>query len=426
MSKAKLRYYKSKVENTKHYDQSKWYKAVYKLAVAEELGGVTPLPENVTDITERLQSAFIKSWKDIEPTEVPDVDDVVSLLRDNIPATPSIGQIKSSLKHLNSRKATGADEIPAWLLKRFHEELAPVVHDIICCSIKECKFSVSYKHALITFPKVSCPKDIENDFRQVSILPHTAKLLEKHQLLLNKSDILLNNTQHGFTEGRSTVSALSFVSQNWYNATDNSKDGRSGVHALFLDFRKAFDLVDHGILPWKLAELNLNKSFWLWIKSFLEGRSQQVRLDNIKPRSESCPAGVPQGSVISPILFNVHINNLEDSVPSHLKISSCKYADDCTQYEIIQRDGYSNLQESLDAVNDWAVSNKMQLDPKKTKDMWICFRNDIEPPPLLTLGNDIIERVTSFKLLGVWHQNNLKWLRHVEEISKERIKDFII
>ena len=202
-----------------------------------------------------------------------------------------------------------------------------------------------------------------------------AKLLEKHQLLLNKSDILLNNTQHGFTEGRSTVSALSFVSQNWYNVTDNSKDGRSGVHALFLDFRKAFDLVDHGVLLWKLAELNVNKSFWLWIKSFLEGRSQQVRLDNIKSRSESCPAGVPQGSVISPILFNVHINNLEDSVPSHLKISSCKYADDCTQYEIIQRDGYSNLQESLDAVNDWAVSNKMQLNPKKTKDMWIFLES---------------------------------------------------
>ena len=54
--------------------------------------------------------------------------------------------------------------------------------------------------------------------------------------------------------------------------------------------------------------------------------------------------------------------------------------------------------------------------------MWICFRNDIEPPPLLTLGNDIIERVTSFKLLGVWHQNNLKWLRHVEEISKRANK----
>ena len=78
-----------------------------------------------------------------------------------------------------------------------------------------------------------------------------------------------------------------------YNATDNSKDGRSGVHALFLDFRKAFDLLDHGILLWKLAELNVKKSFWLWIKSFLEGRSQQVRLDGIKSRPVTCPAGVP-------------------------------------------------------------------------------------------------------------------------------------
>ncbi len=94
-------------------------------------------------------------------------------------------------------------------------------------------------------------------------------MLEKHQLLINKSDIVLNNTEHGFTENRSTVSALPFLSQNWYNATDNSKEGRSGVHALFLDFRKAFDLVDHGILLRKLAELKVNNCFWMWRKVFL-------------------------------------------------------------------------------------------------------------------------------------------------------------
>ena len=109
-------------------------------------------------------------------------------------------------------------------------------------------------------------------------------------------------------------------------------------------------------------------------------------------------------------------------MPDHLKISSCKYADDCTQYEIIQQDSNSNLQQSLDAVNAWAVANKMQLNPKKTKDMWICFRNGIEPPPLLALGSNIIERVSSFKLLGVWYQNNLKWRRHVEEITKRANK----
>ena len=121
-------------------------------------------------------------------------------------------------------------------------------------------------------------------------------------------------------------------------------DCRSGIHALFLDFRKAFDLVDHEILLRKLAELNVNNSLiWLWVKSFLDGRSQQVNLGGIKSRSEPCPAGVPQGSIISPTLFNVHINDLEDTVPVHLQVSSCKYADDCTQCDIVQEDDNSNL-----------------------------------------------------------------------------------
>ena len=148
-----------------------------------------------------------------------------------------------------------------------------------------------------------------------------------------------------------------------------------------------------------------------------------MNLGGIKSRSEPCPAGVPQGSVISPTLFNVHINDLDDSVPGHLEIRSCKYADDCTQYDFVQEDGKSGLQEALDAVNDWAVSNRMQLNSEKTKDMWICFRNAIEPPPPLTLGNNVIERVASFKLLGVWHQNNLhEWTRHIEEITKKANK----
>ena len=117
------------------------------------------------------------------------------------------------------------------------------------------------------------------------------------------------------TKGRSTVSALACISQKWFNVTDNSPDGRMGVHALVLDFRKAFDMVDHGILLGKLAEFNVNKSFWLWIRSFLEGRSQQIKLDGNLSSVMPYPAGVPQGSVISPTLFNVHINDLEDSVP---------------------------------------------------------------------------------------------------------------
>jgi hypothetical protein len=84
--------------------------------------------------------------------------------------------VKAALRQLNPRKATGCDGIPAWLLKRFHEELAPVLHDIICASIQQSKYTTMYKHALISpVPKVKNPTDINSDFQQISVIPHVAR-----------------------------------------------------------------------------------------------------------------------------------------------------------------------------------------------------------------------------------------------------------
>ena len=116
-----------------------------------------------------------------------------------------------------------------------------------------------------------------------------------------------------------------------------------GVHVLFIDFRNGFDLVDHGILLRKLAEMNVSKCFWLWTRSFLEGRSQQINLGGALSSIMPWPLGVPQRSVLSPTLFNVHVNDFEDSIPDHLNINTYKYADDCTQDEAIPSGSYSWL-----------------------------------------------------------------------------------
>ena len=167
----------------------------------------------------------------------------------------SIGQVKAIMKHLKGRKATGCDEVPAWLLKSFHEEIAPALHDIIYASIQQCTYPTAYKHALISpVPKVSNPTDINNDFRQISVLPQSAKVLAKIQLMLNKSNMKIDATQHAFQEKRSTVT------QDWFNATEPTSPF-CGVHALFLDFRKAFDVVDHATLLEKLATMNISRSF---------------------------------------------------------------------------------------------------------------------------------------------------------------------
>ena len=138
-----------------------------------------------------------------------DFIEVESLLKSNNPSIPSIGQVKSGLAHLEARKATGSDGVHAWLLKRFSEDLAVVVHNIFIWSIIQCKYPTSYKHGLISLvPKVLPPNDINTDFRQISVLPQLGKVLERLQMKLNKSDLELNNTQHAFTARRSTVSAL--------------------------------------------------------------------------------------------------------------------------------------------------------------------------------------------------------------------------
>ena len=420
ISNAKESYYLSNGKGLRVAQPEKWYKTIYGLATINDSQNCIPPAEVTEYLVEQLQQAFIKPWQEVCPTNVPDFQTVSHLLKDVPPPTPSVGQVKSTLRHLNPKKATGADGIPEWLLKRFYEELALVVHNVICASIVQCKYPKPYKHALICpVPKVNPPNDIDNDFRQISVLSQLAKVLEKLQLSLHRQDLMTRNNQHAFTQNRSTVSALTCISQKWFNATDNSPDSRMGVHALFLDFRKAFDMVDHGILLRKLAELNINKSLWLWIQSFLDGRSQQIKLNSFLSSVSSCPAGVPQGSVISPTLFNVHINDIEDSVPNSIAVDTHKYADDCTLDQSVKEGDVSKMQEVLNSIQTWADFNKMALNSKKTKDMWICFRDCISEPPPLTIGGETIERTSSFKLLGVWHQNTLKWNDHVKEITKK-------
>jgi hypothetical protein len=141
-------------------------------------------------------------------------------------------------------------------------------------------------------PKITPPENIETDFRQISVLPQLAKVLEKIQMQLNCAELTLKDNQHAFLKGRSTILALIEISQKWFDETENTVHGRKGIHAIFIDFSKAFDMVDHRILLSKLASMNLTKSFWLWIRDFLSMRSQLVKLLQMLSSSAPCPAGV--------------------------------------------------------------------------------------------------------------------------------------
>ena len=146
---------------------------------------------------------------------------------------------------------------------------------------------------------------------------------------------------------------------------------------------------------------------------------QQVKLPGVLSNTGSVIAGVPQGGVISPTMFNVHVNDIEDCITRGMLVPTCKYADDCSQYELVSLGSNSHMQEAMNHLGGWAAKNKMELNAKKTKDMWISFKRSSPVPPPVSIGGTALERVTEFKLLGVNVQNDLKWNTHVSTIIKK-------
>jgi len=117
----------------------------------------------------------------------------------------------------------------------------------------------------------------------------------------------------------------------------------------------------------------------------------------------------------------VHVNDIEDCIPRGIPVSTCKYADDCTLHELVLKDSVSQMQDAVTHLERWAVQNKMELNAKKTKDMWITFKRSFPIPAPINIGPTELERVSEFKLLGVYVQNDLKWNIHVSSIvSKAR------
>ena len=234
--------------------------------------------------------------------------------------------------------------------------------------------------------------------------------------MLNKDAFRVKENQHAFSHGCSTASALVKITQTWLNDSENTTEGKKAIHSLFIDFSKAFDLVDHSILLSKLKGRNINRSLWQWIQSFLQGRMQQVKLPGVLSTTQTCPVGLPQGSVISPLLFSIFIDDFNNSIPVELQghVKMCTYTDDCTASKSIPNGKLSNMQKVLDGLQNWATTNKMLLNSKKTKDMWISFCKNSIKPHLLQINDSRLERVSKFKLLRVWQQDNLCWNYHVE------------
>ena len=254
--------------------------------------------------------------------------------------------------------------------------------------------------------------------RPISITSSCAKIAESYfvcEFFKHTFSEHIDPNQYGCTKGRSTTLALIKFTHYIYQSLDNSTNF---ARILLIDFRKAFDLINHNILFDKMNNIRLPPHIALWFLSFLNNRSQYFSANSIFSSTQSVNAGTPQGTLSGPLNFNLLINDLM------FNLECIKYVDDTTATSVSDDPLDEALQHAADDLTSWCNDSGMQINVGKTKEMLIYFgtRYPTQSVPLIKINNASVERVTSFKLLGIYFNNRLDWKDHVAYITTKASK----
>ena len=336
------------------------------------------------------------------------------------PVSPNeIDKLIYSLKNKQSQ----LNCIPAKVLKFVSHIISPLLSVIINNSISQGVFPDSLKIARVVVIFKDGDRSLIPNYRPISLLPLLSKIFEKvaHKQLcnyLNSNNVLFNH-QYGFRAGRSTENAIVHFLQYLYSNLDDN----SYIFSVFLDFKKAFDCINHNILLSKLYHYGVRGVAHDWFRSYLSNRKQYVSIQNCNSECLPISHGVPQGSILGPLLFLVFINDLPQSTQL---LKFILFADDSTlsckflKSDIDNFHFYINSQ--LNHVNQWLTANKIAINTNKTKYIVFSNQSSVTLPPIY-IGNGLIEPTNSTKFLGVIIDKNLNFHAHVDFIARKLSKN---
>ena len=276
--------------------------------------------------------------------------------------TFSSNGIQQALCNLQVNKASGPDSIPPYILKNCAEEISPVLKVIFTKSFTTGILPKDWLTANIypVHKKGRC--DDASNYRPISLTPICSKFLEHiiyHNIMnhLNNNNILIEN-QDGFRANHSCVTQLLTLTEDISYALDHRKQ----VDVILLNFAKAFDTVPHQRLLTKLHFYGIQNDTYNWIKAWLSNRTQQILLDGITSSSVVVTSGVPQGTVLGPLMFLLCINDITTNIKSPLRI----FADDCLLYRVINSpEDTIILQQDLDQISHWVKIWQLRLNVTK-------------------------------------------------------------
>lgn len=345
------------------------------------------------------------------------------VIQDFVLQNVSTSFVCQELLKLKQTKGTGLDGIPARMLKDAANIIAKPLAYIINLTISTGEIPMEWKEAKVTPVFKSGKRSEENNYRPISVLPLISKIMERSiqvQLVafLTENNVL-STYQSGFRKKHSTETAVIYLVDHILEHMDKQEI----TGAVFIDLKKAFDLVDHECLLYKLEHYGIRGQSLDWFRNYLTNRTQKVNYANELSSSLILDFGVPQGSVLGPLLFVLHINDLPKCL---LNCSISMYADDTIIYcsgpdtnEIMRI-----LQDDLNRVAQWMVNNRLVLNQSKTKVILFGTKQKLENVSGFTIklhGHDI-ERVRKFSYLGVMLDEQISWKEHTEVVCNKVAK----
>ena len=403
-----------------HLDVKTFWKLSKNILGCKSDRSIPPLYENGQIISDDLSKAtlfnnyFASISSFTENVIIPDLPNFKYLTDTRLDRiTTNENEVESLLRRINTNKSSGPDGIGNWVLKHCAKSLSFPYSKLFNKSLETGIFPSQWKQANVCSVFKKDNKSDKTNYRPISLLSSSSKILEKivykrlYEYLMDNNLLIQQNS--GFKRKDSTVNQLLKIVHQIYQDINNGKD----TCLVFLDVSKAFDKVWHKGLLFKLRQLGIVGTLYDWIDHYLTGRSQKVVINGISSSLRNLQTGVPQGSILGPLLFLIYINDIINDLQCNVNL----FADDTSIQKCLDsHDDFKVINDDLLKLSIYGTQWLITFNVLKTEYIIVSQRKTRVMHPDLLLNDTKLTEENNHKHFGLTISNNMSWSSHINEI----------